>query len=70
MFLCEPYMSLSCVWWKKYFFNNILAFFIVFDHANAPYTTPLSFLLLHNQAHYVVEEIAPERGVLSYAYHY
>ena len=35
MFLGEPYMSLSCVLCKKYFFDNSVAFFIVFDHVNA-----------------------------------
>ena len=34
MFLYDPYMSLSRVRWKKYFFDNFQAFFIVFDHVN------------------------------------
>ena len=34
MFLREPYVSLSCVQWKKYFFDHFQAFFIVFDHEN------------------------------------
>ena len=29
------YVSLSCVQWKKYFFYNFQAFFIVFAHVNA-----------------------------------
>ena len=27
-------MSLSWAWWKKYFFDDFLAFFIVFNHAH------------------------------------
>ena len=27
--------SLSCAWWKRYFFTHFQVFFIVFDHANA-----------------------------------
>ena len=35
IFLHEPYMSLSCAWWKKVLIHDFLMFFIVFDHANA-----------------------------------
>ena len=35
MFLREPYVRVSCVPWKKYFFDNFQAFFVVFNHANA-----------------------------------
>ena len=34
MFLSEPYVSLLCVRWKKYFFDHFQTFFIVFDHAH------------------------------------
>ena len=29
------FLSLSCAWWKGYFFHNFQMFFIVLDHANA-----------------------------------
>ena len=35
IFLREPYVSLSCAWWKRYFFTHFRMFLIVFDHAKA-----------------------------------
>ena len=49
MFLNEPYMSLSCVRWKKYFFDNFLMFFIVFDHVNAS-VSMRSLVEIHNSS--------------------
>ena len=48
MFLCEPYVSLSCVQWKKYLFGNFLAFFIVFYHVNAC-ASMRSLVEIHNR---------------------
>ena len=35
VFLCESLVSLSCAWWKRYFFIHFQVFSIVFDHVNA-----------------------------------
>ena len=35
VFLRVPYVSLSCEWWKRYFFTHFWVFLIVFNHGNA-----------------------------------
>ena len=35
IFLHAPNMSLSYVWWKRYFFHDFWMFFIFFNHVNA-----------------------------------
>ena len=48
MFLLKPYVSLSCIQWKKYLFGNFQAFFIVFDHVNTCASMPL-LIETHNR---------------------
>ena len=47
VFLREPYLSLSCAWWKRYFLTHFQVFLIVFDHGNAC-TSMHSLVEIHN----------------------
>ena len=50
VFLREPLLSLSCAWWKRYFFTHFRVFLIVFDHADAC-ASMRSLVEIHNR-HY------------------
>ena len=49
VFICEPYVSLLCAWWKWYFFTHFGEFPIVFDHANVC-ASLRSLIKIHNKA--------------------
>ena len=45
-------VRVSCVLWKKYFFDNFQTFFAVFNHANA-YASMRSLVEIHNKPVYI-----------------
>ena len=47
VFLCVPYVSLSCEWWKRYFFTHFRVFLIIFDHVNSC-ASMRSLVKIHN----------------------
>ena len=53
IFLHASNMSLSCTWWKSYFFHHFLMIFIVFDHTNACASICL-LVKIHNSYHFHV----------------
>ena len=53
IFLPKPFVSLSCPWWKKYFFTHFLMFLIIFDNANAC-ASMRSLVKIHNRCHLTI----------------